>query len=71
LEENKEANILLPVRLVCGHYKSVVNNDELSEMHAVFVDVVVNSGYSPNQWQWHLTVMLEKKQGVIFLNNKL
>jgi hypothetical protein len=37
-------------------------------MHAVFVDIAINSGYSPKQWQKGLTVMLEKKQGVILVN---
>jgi hypothetical protein len=37
-------------------------------MHAVFVDIAINSGYSPKRWQKGLTVMLEKKQGVILVN---
>jgi hypothetical protein len=37
-------------------------------MHAVFVDIAVNSGYSPKQWQKGVTVMPEKKQGVILVN---
>jgi hypothetical protein len=37
-------------------------------MHSVFVDIAVNSGFSPKRWQRGLTVMLEKKQGVILLN---
>ena len=51
-----------------GHYKAVINNDKLSEMHAVFVDIAINSGFSPKRWQKGLTVMLEKKQGVILVN---
>jgi hypothetical protein len=34
-----------------GHYKAVIDNDKLSELHSVFVDIAVNSGYSPKQWQ--------------------
>jgi hypothetical protein len=36
-------------------------------MHSVFIDTAVNSGYSPKQWQTGLTVMPEKKQGVILV----
>jgi hypothetical protein len=34
-----------------GHYKAVCKNDTLSEMHSVFVDIAVNSGFSPKRWQ--------------------
>ena len=34
-----------------GHYKSVARNDFLSEMHAVFTDIVVTMGFSPTRWQ--------------------
>jgi hypothetical protein len=48
-----------------GHYKAVIDEAKLCEMHAVFA---VNSGYSLKRWQKGLTVMLEKKQGVILVN---
>jgi hypothetical protein len=51
-----------------GHYKAVCKNDKLSKMHSVFVDIAVNSGFSPKRWQRGLTVMLKKKQGVILVN---
>jgi len=51
-----------------GHYKAVYRNDTLSEMHSVFIDIAVNSGFSPTRWQRGLTVMLEKKKGVILVN---
>jgi hypothetical protein len=51
-----------------GHYKVVTDDTKLCEMHAVFVDIAINSGYSLRQWQKGLTVMLEKKQGVNLVN---
>lgn len=51
-----------------GHYKAATRNDTLSELHAVSLDIAVNSGYSPKRWQRGLTVMLEKKKGVIRVN---
>ena len=30
-----------------GHYKAVARNDLLSEMHAVFADIAVTTGFSP------------------------
>jgi hypothetical protein len=30
-----------------GHYKAVLKIEKLCEMHSVFVDIAVNSGYSP------------------------
>jgi hypothetical protein len=33
-----------------GQYKVVAKNDLLSEMHAVFTDIAVNTGFSPNRW---------------------
>jgi hypothetical protein len=29
------------------YYKAVIDNDKLSEMHSIFVDIAVNLGYSP------------------------
>jgi hypothetical protein len=51
-----------------GHYKAVINNDKLSEMHSVFMDIAMNSGYSPKRCQKGFTVMLEKKRGVILIS---
>jgi hypothetical protein len=51
-----------------GHYKAIIDNNKLSKMHVVFVDITINSGYSPKRWQKGLKVMLEKKQGVILVS---
>jgi hypothetical protein len=50
-----------------GHYKAASHNSTLSEMHAVFANIAVNLGFSPMQWQWGLTAMLEKKAGLILV----
>ena len=34
-----------------GHYKVVARNDLLSEMHAVFTDIMVTTCFSPTRWQ--------------------
>jgi hypothetical protein len=39
----------------------VIDDAKLCELHAVFVDIAVNLGYSLKQWQKGLTVMLEQK----------
>ena len=36
-------------------------------MHVIFIDVTVNSGFSPTRWQRGLLVMLEKKAGLILV----
>jgi hypothetical protein len=64
----KECMSLSLSSLHIGHYKVVIDNDKHSEMHAVFNDIGMNLGYSPKQWQKGLTVMLEKKQGIILVN---
>ena len=51
-----------------GHYKTSIKSDKLSELHAVSIDIALNSGYSLKSWQKGLTVMLEKKKGVIQVN---
>jgi hypothetical protein len=51
-----------------GYYKVVFKNDTLCEMHSVFIDNVVNLGYSPKRWQQGLTVMLKRKKDVILVN---
>ena len=47
-----------------GHWKAAAESDFLSELHALFTDIVVSTGYSPIRWQQGLLVMLEKKKGV-------
>jgi hypothetical protein len=37
-------------------------------MHSIFIDIAINLGYSPKQWQKGLTAMLKKKQGVILVS---
>lgn len=43
-----------------GHWKAAARSDELSEIHAVFTEIAVSTGYSPSRWQQGLSVMLEK-----------
>ena len=47
-----------------GHWKAAAESDFLSELHALFTDIIVSTGYSPIWWQQGLLVMLEKKKGV-------
>ena len=47
-----------------GHWKPAAESNFLSELHALFTDIVVSTSYSPVQWQQGLSVMLEKKKGV-------
>jgi hypothetical protein len=51
-----------------GHYKTAIKNDKLSELQAVSINITLNSGYSLKRWQKGLTVMLDKKKGVIKVN---
>ena len=46
-----------------GKYKTVAESDLLSELHAVFTEITITTGFSPRQWQQGLSVMLEKVQG--------
>jgi hypothetical protein len=34
-----------------GHYKGAMYKDTVSEMHAVFMDIALDLGYSPTHWQ--------------------
>ena len=47
-----------------GHWKAAAESDFLSELHALFTDIIISTGYSPIRWQQGLSVMLEKKKGV-------
>ena len=42
---------------------AVADCDYLAEMHSLFMELVVSTGYSPTQWQRGLSVMLEKVAG--------
>jgi hypothetical protein len=46
-----------------GHYKASTDSNYISEIHALFTEIVVSTGYSPTQWQNCLSVMLEKTAG--------
>jgi hypothetical protein len=45
------------------HYKASTNPNYVSEIHALFTEIVVSTGYSPTRWQNCLLVMLEKTAG--------
>ena len=47
-----------------GHWKAAAESNFLSELHALFTDIIVSTSYSPVWWQQGLSVMLEKKKGV-------
>ena len=47
-----------------GHWKAAAESNFLSELHALFTDIIVSTSYSPVWWQQGLLVMLEKKKGV-------
>ena len=47
-----------------GHWKANADCNFLSEIHALFTDIVISTGHSPSRWQNGLSVMLEKKPGL-------
>jgi hypothetical protein len=67
-KKSKERTSYSLLGLTFGHYKAAMYKDTLSEMHAVFMDIALNLGYSPTHWQRGLAVMLEKKKGVIIVD---
>ena len=48
-----------------GHWKAAIKSAELSEIHSLYTEIAISSGYAPLRWMKALTVMLEKKPGVI------
>jgi hypothetical protein len=38
-----------------GHYKMAIKCIKLGKLHAVFINIAVNSRYSPRRWQKGLT----------------
>ena len=51
-----------------GHYKSADKSNYLSELHAISMHIILNTGFSPLRWQKGLTAMIEKKPGVILVD---
>jgi hypothetical protein len=51
-----------------GHYIAASEDDFLSEIHALKTHLVCSTGYSFPRWKKGLTVMLEKKAGVILVD---
>jgi hypothetical protein len=46
----KEQTLLSLSTLHFGCYKVVIDDAKLCEMHAVFVDIAINSSYSLRRW---------------------
>ena len=51
-----------------GHYKSATKSDHLSEINAISMHIILNSGFSLSRWQKGLTAMIKKKPGVILVD---
>ena len=51
-----------------GHCKSASKNAHLSEVHAISVHIILNTGFSLDRWQRGLAAMIEKKPGVIVVD---
>jgi hypothetical protein len=47
LEKSEGTNIVIPLYTSSWSLQAVIDDAKLYEMHAVFVDIAVNSGYSP------------------------
>ena len=47
-----------------GHYKAMALDNNLSEIHALFLTIMLQTGYSLLHWPHGLTMLLEKVQGV-------
>ena len=50
-----------------GRYKAAAQDDNLSEAHAIILDMVTRMGTSLPRWQYGLTVVLEKKPGCLLI----
>ena len=46
-----------------GHYKAVVDDDELMHLHHMLAEIPFRTGYSPLRWRQATNVMIMKKQG--------
>jgi hypothetical protein len=46
-----------------GHYKASTDSNYILEIHTLFTEIVVSTGYSPTRWQNCLSVMLDKTAG--------
>ena len=51
-----------------GHYKAAVDNNHLSELHAMQMQVIAKVGHTLSCWQKGLSCMLEKVMGVIVVD---
>jgi hypothetical protein len=48
-----------------GHYKAAAQSDQLSEIHALLMELAVTGGSTLARWETGLSCMLEKTAGVI------
>ena len=51
-------------RLHFGHYKAAAHSKYLSEVHALKLSLIAQTGSAPERWARGLSVMLEKIAGV-------
>ena len=51
-----------------GHYKVLVESEEISNFLDKPVNLITMTGCAPKQWSRGLTVMLEKIAGAVFVN---
>lgn len=59
----KESTESSPSGRHIGHYKSILNSDEVVELIVSMINIGLNTGISLNRWQQTISVMLEKDKG--------
>ena len=64
----REATLSSYSGLHFGHWKAATQDQWLSELHALSIEIPYSTGYSLRRWQAGLSAMLEKKAGVIMVD---
>ena len=61
MEKKKEITVTSPYGLHIGHYKAVLEEDDILECHMALMMIPFRFAYAPKRWTSTVQIMLEKK----------
>jgi hypothetical protein len=63
----KKSTSTSPLGRHLGHYKAAILDNDVTQLHVDMLNIPIQHGFAPDQWNHSVTPMIEKDKGKPFL----